>query len=415
MKRIVVISIFGVIVVAGVFAVLSAAFRPVTVSTAQVSRGPAMETVYATGRVEARDRRVLRADRPAVIEAVLNATDMDRPWREGDAIRKGEAILRLRDSELEAQQRAAKAELDRVIEQLEPESHFRDSWASRIAEAREVATDARARESRLKAQLDSGGLSRDAYDRAAMEAGTAEQRVSVLEQEYAQLLEDLAAARISARSRVETLEVRERDNTLTAPLDGVILTLPLEPGEFAPAGTELAMVGDIRDLVIEAEVNEDDIGRVRLDQPVEIRLAGFEDDNVQGRVYEILPDAVRPTRSYLVEVALDNASFVPDEGEKLKGRTVIGNDIRPMSGMTAELGIVVRRKGDALTFPRPALTSENNVFVVGDNNRVTMKQVRIGLVNFRRVEVVRGLEEGDVVVTSNLAELSDGALINSEE
>lgn len=415
MKRIIIISVFGVIVAAGVFAVLSAALQPVEVTTGIVTRGKAQETVYATGHVEARELRLLRANRAAVIDKIYTSPRTGRPFDAGDAILVGEPLLRLRDSALEARKRAARAEIERVDEKLADHSALRESWKLRISEAERIAEDQRAREKRLKSQLEGGGVSRDAYDQARTNADVSEQRVAQLRQEYAQVLEDLQAAKVNARSQLETLDAQERDNVIAAPVSGVILTLPLERGEFAPLGAELAKVGDIRDILIESEVNEDDIGRVREGQEALIRLAGYENTVIRGAVEEIRPDADRSTKGYTVRVAFNDITFVAAGETRLRGVNELPGGIRPRSGMTAELGIVVRDTADTLTFPRPALTNNNTVFVVGENNRVSEVKIELGLVNFSRAEARSGLKDGDRVVTSNLKNLSDGSRVKPTE
>lgn len=415
MKRIFVLVVFGVILLLGVFAVVSVLFKPVEIDVRTVQKGEALETVYATGRVEARERRVLRAQRAAVIAEVFNSPRTGKLFNEGDEVHAGESILRLRDSTLGARKQAAEAEIKRVTEQLQPESPFRKAYELRVGEARNNAENDRAREQRLKAQLDTGGISRDTYDQAKTRADVSEQQLHQLTQEYAQVLEDLQAAQTRAQSELDTLNAQELDDIIRAPIDGVLLTLPLEPGEFAPAGTEVARVGDLRTLIIEAEVNEDDIGRVAVDRAVKIRLAGFENTLVQGRVYEILPDADRATKGFTVKVEFSNAQWVPVQGSKLLGRIEVEQAARPLSGMTAELGIVVKQEANAITFPRPALTTDNTVFVVGDDNRVREVKVALGLVNFSTCQALSGLKDGDKVAVSELNRLSDGALVKPRE
>lgn len=401
MKRIIVLAVLGVIVIAGVFAVLSAAFKPVTVQVGVVRKGNAMETVYATGFVECRERRVLRAPRAGIVHSVFGGLI------EGSPVKAGQAILELRDTALESRLNAAQAELERINEKLQQDSPFRRGYELRVAEARQVALDDRAREQRLKQQLETGGISRDAYELARTRAEVSEQRLAQIQQEYDQALADLHTAQTSARSSVDTLRAQQSDNRIVSPIDGVILRLPLKAGEFAASGVELAKVGDSRDLIIESQVNEDDIARVKVGQKVLVRLAGYDKAAANGRVYEILPDADRATKGYTVRVAFSEARL-------LEGRTLLAHDIEPRSGMTAELGVIVGEKEGALVFPRTALTSRNTVFVI-EGGRVRESKVSLGLTNFSVCEALTGLEDGQRVAISNVSDLSDGAGIRVKE
>jgi HlyD family secretion protein len=414
-KRIVVLVILALILLLGVIAVFRAIFQPIDVEVATVRFGEAIETVYATGHVEARNRRTLRSQRAAVIAEVYASPRTGKTLVEGDVVRAGDPILRLRESSLGARRDAAQAELTRVTQQLTDASPFRKAVELRIEEAEKQAADERLREQRLKAQLDSGGISRDAYDLAKTRADVSEQQLHQLRQEYEQTLDDLRAAKIRAQSELDSVNASERDDIITAPIDGILLTLPLEPGEFAPAGTEVAKVGDLRELMIEAEVNEDDIASVAVGRSVMIRLAGFEDTLVHGSVYELLPDADRATKGFTVRVSFDAARWRQEGDDELKGVFELEQGARPLSGMTAELGIVVRREPGALTFPRPALTPEGTVFVIGDDNRAREVRVALGLVNFSTCQALGGLQQGDRVAVSNLSGLSDGARVSAKE
>lgn len=412
MKRIVIIVVVVLIALAGVFAVISALFQPLEIETDTVASGEAIETVYATGHVEARERRTIRAQRSGIIDHIYPATGKDRSLEPGDEVTAGQPVLRLRDSALLARKEAAQAELSRVTDQLREASPWRQSLELQISEARKVAEDDRAREQRLKAQLETGGISRDAYDQARTRAEVAEQQVSQLTQTYAQSVQDLQALKIRAQAELDTITASEQDNIIVAPIAGVILTLPLKSGEFAPAGAELLKVGDLTEMIIEAEVNEDDIGRLKGGEEVNIRLAGYEDTLVKGTVYEILPDADRSTKGYTLRVSFSNPKDLAESNGR--SRVAVEQGIVPLSGMTAELGVVVAKRAGAIVFARAALTQNNTVFVVKGGRAVEVK-VKLGLMNFQRCEALSGLSPNDRVAVSNLNELSDGAFVTLKE
>lgn len=413
MKRILIFVVMGVVVAAGVVAVLNAVFSAREHTVGRVMRGPAKETVYATGFVEALNRRVIRSPRAAVIGAVFKRAD-GTVLREGDEVSQGQPILRLRDTGLEARKSAAQSELDRIATQLKDGSPYRKGFELRIGEAAQAARDERAREQRLAQQLPGGGLSQDQYDAARTRAITAEEHEKSLREDYQQALANLESGQKTASATLEQVNGQEKDDLIVSPLSGVILRLPLEEGEFAASGAELAMVGDIRELIIEAEVNEDDIGRVKAGQRVDLRLAGNGRAAAKGTIFEILPDADRATKGYIVKVRFSESSFVAQAGSMMRGATELPGSLQPMSGMTAELAVIVDSRDNTLIFPRAALTADNTVFVVKDGiARET--SVKLGLVNFSSCEALGGLAEGDLVVTSDLRSAKDGARIKAKE
>lgn len=399
------IGVFGIVVILGVVALLSALAKAPSVRVAQVERGDAKETVYATGYVEARDRRILRSPRAGVIETIFD------DLREGSVVRKNQKILRLRDTALDAQRRAEQAEVTRVTERLAPDSAFRKSLASNLARATTEAKDARDRADRLAKQI--GSVSKDEAERAEAIAEQAESALAALTANNEQQVSDLKTALIQAKSRLDALDARQADNTIVAPIDGVILKLPLDLGEQAAAGQEVCKVGDVRELIVEAEVNEDDIALVKGGNLVLMRIAGFDDRAVEGTVFEILPDANRATKGYTIKVAFRDPTLIPSKA--LDARTILPGDVTPKSGMTVELGIVTRERKDVLTIPRSSVSAESTVFVVDDSGYLTETEIETGLMNFRMVEVRSGLEAGQFVAAEGLSKLSDGQRIKRKE
>ncbi|KAA0216194.1 HlyD family efflux transporter periplasmic adaptor subunit [bacterium] len=402
LKRALVYGALLIILAAGTGALLFNLFKATRVDVARVTRGPAVATVYATGFVEAKERRSLKPSRAGIVDRILVS--------EGSEVKAGSLLVVMRDSALQARQQAAQAQVQALREKLAPDSSYRKSWEARIAELSRTAQQARERAERLKKQLGAGGVSRDDFDEAEARAVAAEERLVTMRRDAEQTLSDLASSLSVAQADLDVVAAQERDNRVLSPIDGVVLAVHVEEGEFAGLDRELVKVGDLRQLIIEGEVNEDDISGVRVGAEVLTRLAGYDETLVKGRVYEILPDALRATKSYLVRCSFVDAEFVPAGELKLAGRTRIHDDIEPFSGMTAELGIVTRRVESTLVVPRTALTVNGSVFVV-DGATVREVKVTTGVQNFNVVEAKSGLNEGDVVAVSEVANLKDGARV----
>ena len=394
------------VLAAGLGALLFNVFRSPVVTVATVRKGPAVATVYATGYVEAKERRSLKPPRAAIIEKIC--------VHEGAEVRAGDVLIVLRDSPLESRRVAATAKAKGLQDKLGADSSYRRSWEARIAELTQTAQQARERAERLKKQLGSGGVSRDDFDEAEARAVAAHERLTTMQRDAEQTLTDLSNSLTAALAELETVAAQDRDNKILAPIDGVVLRVNAEEGEFASVDRELIKVGDLRHLIIECEVNEDDIASVSIGAGVLVRLAGDNSNMVGGSVYEILPDAVRATKSYVVRVDFKDAVFEAAKSGSLGGRTRLKDGNEPLSGMTAELGIVSREVPSTLVFPRSALTINGTVFVV-DGGAVREIKVETGVQNFSVVEAKAGLKEGDRVATSGVANLKDGQRVSPQE
>ena len=300
--------------------------RPPEVRTALVTRGPAVEAIYATGTVEPRRW------------AALASTEVGRivfyPAVEGAAVTAGEVLLQLDDETL----RAEHAELLARVDFLEQE----------VARYRKL----------LETQ-------------------------NVSQQTYQRVVSELAAARAAADARAQRL----RDMTIVAPFDAVVLRKDREVGEVVKVGDTLLWVGQPAPYWITADVDEEDIPRVRRGQEVLLIADAFPERVLGGRVGEITPMGDAIDKQYRVRVEL------PDDSPLL-------------IGMTAEVNIVVRRDDDALLVPEGAVRG-GAVFLV-EAGRLVRRDVTLGVFGAGAVEVLAGLAEGERVVIDLPAELSAG-------
>lgn len=377
--------------------------HPAVVETAAVRRAPVLATVFATGHVEPREWRALRAPRAGVIAAVL--------VRERQEVRAGETLLVLRDTARESRRERLKADLDQAARDLAPESPHRKALEARRAEAAAQAGWAERELARGRVTFEAGASSRRILDELESQARVAAEALRTVEEEHQRELERLASLRRGLEAELATLDAQEADDRIASPIDGTVLTLDAEPGEYVGTERVLVKVGDLRELWIEADVDEDDIARVRPGQEVLVRLAGAREP-VSAVVHEILPDADRGTKTYRVRALFAEPRFVPDPESPLgfSGRTRVADGQggqEAFSGMSVELGIVVDRKEEALVVPRSALTPRGTVFVV-EGGRLVERAVKRGIENFELAEVLEGVAEGEAVVARGTAGLRPG-------
>ena len=212
-------------------------------TTAKVTRGPAVEAVYASGTVEPvswAKVQPLGTGRIASVEA-----------REGDEVRTGQILMRLDDRELRA-----------LVAQLEAELRFLRSDLERVSELARRGVTTTQVEERARSQLD-----------------------------------QTSATLNAARQRVE-------DHVLRSPMDGTVLRRDGEVGETARPEDVLFWIGRDSPLRIEAEVDEEDIPLVTVGQPALIKADAFSGRILDGKVADITPKGDPVNKSYRVRIGL---------------------------------------------------------------------------------------------------------------
>jgi HlyD family secretion protein len=222
-----------------------------------------------------------------------------------------------------------------------------------------------------------------------------------------------------------------------APMAGRITRLNVEQGETAIMGTlnkdaaTLLTISDMSVLETRVKVDETDVARIKIGDPAEVQIDAFPDTLFSGRVTKISNSSVRAAATgtdqavdYEVTVQLLNA---PEE-------------TRPDFSATAK--IVTAQRPNVLSVPIIALTVRENenipagdtatglgrakpvkelgkkdvegVFIVGADNKVTFRPVKVGIAGEKHFEVLSGLKEGEKIVAGTyqaIRELKDGNLI----
>lgn len=289
-------------------------------------RGVAIDAVYATGTVEpSLEIRVAPRTPGRIVELLVD---------EGDTVKRGQLLARLDDADLRAS-----------VAELEARARYARGQFERTRELRRQAL-----------------VAADALDRASADLEAAE-----------------AALR---RARAMSAQMR-----LTAPSAGTIIRRDAEIGEYAAVNTPLFYLAGPEPLRISADVDEEDLPRVRIGQRVLIRADAFPDRSFEGRVSEITPRGDTVARSYRVRIAFAADAPLP-------------------IGMSTETNIVIEERDDALLLPVSALSGD--AAWVYSQGRVTRRKLRLGVRAPERVEVLEGLGADESVVDAPPTSLREG-------
>jgi RND family efflux transporter MFP subunit len=219
------------------------------------------------------------------------------------------------------------------------------------------------------------------------------ERVTELHVRGAASIQALERASMDLRQIQALIAVQvERINeyTIVSPMDGIVLRRDGQVGEIVEVGQVLFRVGEPKPLQVVAEVNEEDIPRVRVGQLALLRTDAFPDRRLEGKVREITPMGDVLAKTYRIKIAL------PD-------------DTPLLPGMSVEANIVTREKSDALLIPADAVQG-TGVFVIEDS-RLRRREIKIGIRGVRQIEVLSGLNEGDRVASPAPAGLKDGSRV----
>lgn len=216
---------------------------------------------------------------------------------------------------------------------------------------------------------------------------SSEERVALVDTALAGL-EEAKKSQDEKRIKKAEEELEIAQNTymqipIVAPIDGTIILRGVEPGQTAPLDEPLFILADV--LVVVAQVDEVDIGKVKKGQSVNVTTDAFPDRVYQGKVAKIAYESRVIANVTYYDVTTD--LLITDEILK--------------SGMTANVEIILLKKESILLVPAYSIKKdkgESFVLVKTDKGDYEKKQVKTGLSDSINIEILEGLAEGEKII-----------------
>ncbi len=299
----------------------------------------ATEVLEANGTIEATEVEV-SSKLPGRIAQLL--------VKEGDVVQANQVVARLDTSEIEAevaQQQAALAKAEAQLKEL--------LAGSRVEEIEEARANLQQAEDNLKLAKDDwdrfdnlfkeGAISAQDRDRAKNRVEVAMSQVKAARERYQmirigprpEVIEAARHERDRAKAALGMAQVRLRDSTILAPLNGIVLTKRAEQGEVVNPGFPIVVLIDPDDLWLRVYIPESEIGLLKTGQAVAVTVDSFPERRFEGKVIEISSKAEFTPRTvqtkkervnlvFGVKVSLDNRERLLKPGMPADAEITVG-------------------------------------------------------------------------------------------
>lgn len=330
----------------------------------------------AVGTVRSRKTAVLSSKAIGTIIAVL--------VREGDRVKKGQALAEIDSRDLRAELEAAEASLDEVTRTIKAA----ESAVKAAQGQRELAA---ATFKRYKSLMARGSVTPQEYDEVS-----AKYKVATAEVERAEeSLRALEAKREQAKAKVAYTKSLLSYTHIISPFDGIVTEKKGEVGILALPGTPLLTVEDTTQYRLEALVGESWIFHIRIGNPVSVSVDAAGQD-LSGTVVEIVPAADPQSRTFTVKIDLPAHPNI-------------------RSGLYGKARFSMGQK-EVLLAPLEAIVERGQLvglYVVDTDGIARFRLVKTGKRHGDRVEILSGLKAGERVVTRGVERVSDGSRLLS--
>lgn len=354
----------------------------------RVERGDIARSVVAVGRIEPLSKVEVKSKANGIIQSL--AVDV------GDTVEDGQVLAELDKDYLQAQVRGARA--GKEAEEANLQVATAAEAKARIEAANPELEFARREFERVKALYAQKIASQQALDDAEKGHKISSNRQELLEAaaQSASALVTQARARVAAaQAAFERAEEDLRNATIRSPIKGIVLTRDREVGDavssilnLGSAATLIMTLGDVSSVYVEGQVDEADIGKIRVNLSVRTTVESFSGETFEGAVTRIAPMG-RPrdnVTTFDVRVSIANP----------QGKLRVN--------MSANAEIVLEDRKKTLLVPEAALVRDKDGKPFVQLRDVSLKAgfrkvpIKTGISNGQHTEVLEGLDEGTDLV-----------------
>lgn len=347
--------------------------------TEKVVKGNISRVVNATGEVG--------AVQLVTVGAQVSGQIMKLHVVVGQEIKKGDLI----------------AELDSVpqINQLETGKAQLESYQAQLAAKKIAVRIAEAQYRRERELMARNAASRESLENLEDAYALAKAEVAVLESQIRQ-----------AQLSVSTDEVNLGYTQITAPLDGVVVSVPVDEGQTVNAAQTtptIVQVSDLKRMEIKVEISEGDITAVKVGLPIAYTILAEPDVERTAVLTSIDPGLTTLSDGTYKTTSSTSSSSSSSEAVYYYGKALVeNNDGRLRIGMTTQTSITVAEAKNALLAPLIAISNRpgggKTVYIMGAGGLPEERAVTVGINDGVQAEILSGLSEGARVVTGQLSQ-----------
>jgi len=387
----------------------------VSVQTEKVEKRTITQTVAATGKINPEFK--------VAITPEVTGEIVELPVKEGDIVKKGQLLIRIKGDQYQAQKQRLEANLQSAEANLKMREAELDKVELDYNRVKEMHSKGLVSDSELESSKSNYLSTKAAYEGAE-----------------ANVLQSKASLR-------ETLETLYK-TTITSPMDGVVTKLNVELGERVlgsgfSQGTDIMTVSDLRNIEAVVEVDENDVVLVSVGDTATIKVDAFKDQEFKGLVSEIGNSAnttgfgtQEEVVNFEVKIKLIDPKNTLRPGMSCTAdieTETIGNILSvPIQSVTTRSGgpmngeqMTSGGEGDGDDFQqvkevkKEKISKPKEVVFLIKNGKAKMVGVETGLSDDNYISILSGLEGGEEVVSGSYKaisrELNDGLQVRVEE
>lgn len=333
----------------------------------QPKNGTVTESVYASGIVKSENQYTVYS----TVNGVLQKIDV----AVGQSIIQGQSLF-----EIESEKANLNTENARLAYQLSQESNrYTQDKVDEMENKLQIAKDKLALDqsvyNRNKNIKQYNVISEVDYERVELAYKNSKSNYEATLKQLSQLKIQLKNEQNRNNINLKIAEKSQSDFIVKSAFSGELFDVYVKEGTMITPQTPLAVIGKKNSYLLELDVDENDMVRVKIGQLMEVTM-----DSYKGKVFEATVDKIYPIMDERSRTFKIEAHFVKTPQQLYPN-------------LTAEANIVIQTKKNVLTIPKSYLVDESYVLV----NKNEKRKVKIGLSDYKKAEILDGLKAGETI------------------
>jgi len=324
------------------------------------------ESVYASGVVKSKNQYQAFAAVNGLVAEVLVT--------EGDLVKKGDPIIRL--SNVTAQLNTENARIAADFSSVDANSEKLNELKLNIDQAKTKLDNDASLLQRQRNLWEQQIGTRNELDQRELNYKNSVTAYDAAKLRYAEVKKQISFQEKQSKKNLQISKTVAGDYYIKSETDGRVYSLLKEKGEMVSTQSPVALVGDATSFILELQVDEYDIARIKLGQKIVLSM-----DSYKGQVFRAIVEKINPFMNER------SKSFTVEAGFSDQPPVLFPN-------LTCEANIIIQEKDRALTIPRVCLVEDSYVLMANKERR----KVTTGLKDYQKVEIVSGLTTNDIIL-----------------
>lgn len=379
----------------------------IPVRTALVEKGEVNSFLKVTGVVEANET--------VRVTSEIMGQAKEVKVQDGEEVNKGDILIVLGDEQNKIQVAQAQATLDSI--QASSDKIKSGARPQEIKQADSVVLQAKinrdsAEENYLRMEklFSEKVISEQQYEQAKNQYEIADVQYQSAQESYELVIEGAAEEDVKsveaqvrqAKAALDMAKYQLKNTQISAPISGKVTSITISSGEMVSPSIPLLSIIDVSRVFVKVGISEKDISKIKEGQTVDLKIDAFPEEKFQGEVVSkgVAVDQISKTLEVKIEILQPKVDI-------------------PV-GVFARGDILIKTNQDALIVSSSALVRKKDgvyVYVI-EEGIARQKEVVLGIIQAKRVEILEGLSEEEEIVVLGNQELGDGLkvdVLNKEE